>query len=189
MSVQAKIDGEMNDQARAQMMGRDRVPLNDAAAAQVLQRRIQEARVLAQTQAVRAVPPGPGLPLERGGRERVPFGAMEQTLAHPPIPGFRLYWANNTPGRVARFKQAGYEHVLDEEGKPISRCVDVRGGGGGIDAYLMKIPLQWYYEDMSAQQDLRDRTMQDIKDGRMGEKLGKNQYVPRQGITIQDQRR
>lgn len=186
MSVQTKIDGELGDAQRAAAIGRDRMPLNEAAAAAALTKRVEAAKAMAR-QGMPA-PKGPGL-RNLGGQERVPFGASEQSLAHPPIPGFRLYWANDTPGRITRFKKAGYEHVLDEDGAPLQRCVDTRGGGGGINAYLMKIPLQWYWEDMAAQQAERDRTLTDIKSGRFGDRVGQNQYVPQPGIRVDDQRR
>ena len=185
MSVQSKIETEINEAEALVRSGRERTPLNEAAQQAELQRRIAAAQAMAR-EGIEA-PPGPGLPLQ--GREREPFGMMEQTLAHPPIPGYRLYWANDTPGRIARFKRAGYEHVLDDTGAPLQRCVDVRGGGGGVNAYLMKIPLQWYWDDMAAQQAQRDRTIGDIKSGRFGANPGQNQYVPQNGIQIQDQRR
>lgn len=116
--------------------------------------------------------------------ERKPFGAAEQQLAYPPIAGFRLYWFNDTPGRVERAKQAGYEHVQDERG-PVARNVGRGEGGGGQRAYLMKIPQQWYWEDMAAAEDLHSAKMQDIRNGRHNLQPGSNQYIPAQGIKIE----
>jgi hypothetical protein len=190
MSVQDKI-GQENDDAQAMMQSaRARNPLADPSSPAVLAARIAEAQRLAREEGVEAPEPaGPGMPRRMRSEDRQPFGAQEQQLAHERIPGFRLYWANDTPGRIARFKRAGYEHVLDEEGKPLCRIVDKRVAGGGLQGYLMKIPLKWYYEDMGTQQALRDGQMADIKQGNYGNKPGQNQYVPKQGIVIQDQRR
>lgn len=109
-------------------------------------------------------------------RNRKPFGSQEQQLAWPPIPGFRLYWFNDTPGRVARAKEAGYEHVLDPaSGEPVKRNVG-RGEGSqaGLTAYLMKIPIEWYQEDTAAAQAALETRLRDIREGR-GQ--GENQYV------------
>lgn len=109
-------------------------------------------------------------------RTRKPFGAQEQQLAWPEIPGYRLYWFNDTPGRIARAKEAGYEHVLDPtSGQPVSRNVG-RGEGSqaGLTGYLMKIPQQWYQEDSAASQAALEQRLRDIREGR-GQ--GENQYV------------
>ena len=98
--------------------------------------------------------------------DRKPFGAHEQQLASPAIPGFHQHWFNDSPGRIARAKQAGYEHVLDESGEPIRRVVDKREGGGGMLGYLMKIPLEWYRDDMQNQQAELEAKLSDIREGR-----------------------
>lgn len=109
-------------------------------------------------------------------RTRKPFGAQEQQLAWPEIPGFRLYWFNDTPGRIARAKEAGYEHVLDPlTGEPVRRNVG-RGEGSqaGLTGYLMKIPVEWYQEDRAAADAALEQRLRDIREGR-GQ--GENQYV------------
>ncbi len=120
----------------------------------------------------------------RSDRERKPFGSLEQNLAWPPIPGFRLYWFTDKPGRIARAKEAGYEHVLGADGSPVHRVVGRGENGGGEQGYLMKIPVEWYIEDMQAGQAERDRRLAEIREGRMGASAQQNQYVPKTGIHI-----
>lgn len=123
---------------------------------------------------VPAVPRAPG---RMTRAERKPFGAHEQTLAHPPIPGYRLYWFSDKPGWIARAKQAGYEHVLDDEGKPLSRVVGRNEAGGGMVGYLMKIPQEWYFEDMDrAQADYAEK-INAIKKGKTEQDVEGKQYV------------
>jgi len=115
---------------------------------------------------------------------RQPFGAQEQQLAWAPEPGFRLYWFSDTPGRVARAKRAGYVHVIDPDtGEPACRITD-KADGRGRSSYLMKIPSQWYQQDMATQAAQLGRRLDDIKSGRTGPGAEDNRYVPKQGITI-----
>ena len=156
-------------------MSATRTPLNPEAALSMA----QQAQAMARE--------GVQAPVRPGARK--PFGSMEQNLAWEPIPGYRLYWFNDTPGRIARAKEAGYEHVQDDRGQPVCRNVG-RGdaNSGGMNGYLMKIPLEWYYDDMGRAQEALDKRLADIKAGRHGATDGQNQYVPKQGIRIDDQR-
>ena len=137
-------------------------------------------------------PPPPPVADDKPARNltaRQPFGMHEQNLAWPPIPGYRLYWFNDLPGRIARAKRAGYEHVIsDDTGEPVARNVGKQDGGSGMNAYLMRIPEEWYREDMANAQESRERILREIKEGRYGDKPGQNQYVPGQGINIGDRR-
>lgn len=116
---------------------------------------------------------------------RQPFGAAEQQLAYPPIEGFRLYWFNDTPGRIDRAQRAGYAFVQDGRGENVSRNVGRGEQGGGQRAYLMKIPQQWYWEDMAKAEDELDQRLRAIRDGRHNLQPGSNQYVPSAGIKIE----
>jgi len=173
-SAQQHIETEKADAAALE--GRSRVPLDE---------NVARARAIADAQRLAAT----ATPAPMASGDRQPFGSQEQQLAHPPIPGFRLYWFNDTPGRIGRAKKAGYEHVLDQDtGEPLHRNVGKGERGGGQNAYLMKIPQQWYWEDMAAAQAQRERTLRDIKEGRHGANVGQNQYVPKQGIHIDERR-
>jgi hypothetical protein len=105
-------------------------------------------------------------------RVRIPFGTRQQRLDNTPIPGFQAYWVNDIPGRVDRAKRAGYEHVTDEKGSPVKETVGVAPAGGPLIAYRMKLPIEFYNEDMAAKEAPRaqtDREMrQGIKDGGYG---------------------
>lgn len=116
-------------------------------------------------------------------RERKPFGAGEQVLAWPIRPGYRRYWFSDMPGRIARAKQAGYEHVHDADGSPVARVTD-RADGRGRSSYLMETPIQWYQEDMGRQAaDLAQR-LNDIRRGQAGPGATDQRYIPKQGISI-----
>lgn len=129
---------------------------------------------------------GSEAPLRRA--ERRPFGALEQSMAWPKVEGYRLYWFNDAPGRIQRAREAGYEHII-ENGEPVTRIVGKDDGGRGQKAYLMKIPLEWYFEDRAAGQQTLDQRMSDIRNGRHGATAEQNQYVPASGIKITEERR
>lgn len=98
---------------------------------------------------------------------RKPFGVRSQRLENNTIPGFQCYWFNDFPGRIDRAKEAGYEHVLDSNGKPVQKVVGVAEGGGGLRAYRMKIPLEFYLADQAAKEAPRaeiDASMRSARD-------------------------
>ncbi len=103
-----------------------------------------------------------GLP-ERPARR--PFGTRRQRLDNPLIPGYQCRWVNDTPGRVQYMKEGGYEHVLDAEGKPVKTVVGVIEGGGGLIAYRMKIPLEWYQQDQASKEEPRREVDQQMRQG------------------------
>ena len=117
-------------------------------------------------------------------RPRKPFGTLEQKMVAPERPGYRRYWFNDDPGRVDRAKGAGYEHVLDAKGAPVSMVVGRSDAQKGLQAFLMEIPIEWYEEDMATQQAERDLKMRDIQEGKLGETKGDNRYIPSQGIKV-----
>lgn len=96
--------------------------------------------------------------------QRKPFGARRQKLAYPDRPGFHRHWFHDTPGRIQSAIEAGYAHVK-EDGRNVQRSVGVRGGGGGITAYLMEINLEWYKEDQKAKLKSRDEIDAEIRRG------------------------
>jgi hypothetical protein len=96
---------------------------------------------------------------------RKPFGSTDQKLAFPPRNGYHRHWFNDEPGRIYSAEQAGYDHVKGIDGKPVSRIVGTRQGGGAILAFLMEIPEEWYQEDMKRLQDEVDRKEAGIRRG------------------------
>lgn len=125
---------------------------------------------------------GPGRPPKGAGRK--PFGGVTQRLAYPQRPNYHRHWFNDVPGRIQRAEEAGYEHVLDNEGKKVSAIVGTAEGGGALHAYLMEIPQEWYDQDMAAQQAEIDKTEEAMKSGTFQGKEGDGRYVPKQGISI-----
>ena len=74
---------------------------------------------------------------------------------------------NDVPGRVERFKEAGYEIApegLDqhriEGGKTVDKSISV---GGGMSAVLMRQPLEFYEEDKAAKHAKIDKQMEAIE--------------------------
>lgn len=96
-------------------------------------------------------------------RVRVPFGTKQQRLDNTPIPGFQCYWVNDVPGRVDKAKRAGYEHVTDDQGNPVVEIVGVAPAGGPLKAYRMKLPVEFYLEDMEAKEAPRAQLDQDMR--------------------------
>ncbi|HUY05014.1 MAG TPA: hypothetical protein VMV33_17180 [Rhodocyclaceae bacterium] len=138
------------------------------------------ARVRAAARAAEAIGDGAGGATGQASRrqstERQPFGMQEQQMLVAPIPGFRQYWFNDTPGRIARAVKAGYSHVIDPETDEPKRMLAGRHESRpeGMQAYLMKIPQEWYDEDHGAAADALAARLDDIRTGR-GQ--GENQYV------------
>lgn len=121
-----------------------------------------------------AAPPAPA-PIESAAPvtarpARRPFGAHVQKLSYPPREGFHRHWFNDTPGRIQRAQEAGYTHVQSTDGKNVSRVVGVAEvGGGGLTAFLMEIPLEFYNEDQALKNAKRDEIDQQLKRGRIGD--------------------
>lgn len=117
---------------------------------------------------------------------RTPFGTRELKLDVEPIPGYVQRWFNDTPGRIERAKRAGYEHVLEREGRddePKSRSVGTSEGGGGIRAYLMKIPEEFYNADFAAKMGALDTLDAEVMRGKHNVESGDGTYVPRDRST------
>jgi hypothetical protein len=126
-----------------------RMPLNEAAAAAATRREEEIARQLSEPEAQSA----DTLPRrERKPFVRKPFGSPEQKLAYPNREDFHRHWFNDEPGRIMRAREAGYENVHDEYGKPVSTVVGIGRGGQPLVAFLMEVPESWFREDMEAQE-------------------------------------
>lgn len=97
--------------------------------------------------------------------ERKPFGTWDQKLAYPSREGFHRHWFNDEPGRIMRAKDAGYTHVNDEAGKPVSTVVGIGRGGQPLVAFLMEILEEYYREDMAAQEQVVHGLMTQIGRG------------------------
>ena len=130
----------------------------------------------AAAQAPQATEAGPARP------NRKPFGSMQLKLAYDIRQGFHGHWFNDIPGRVDRAKEAGYEHVKDKQGNNVERIVGTAEGGGGLKAYLLEIPEEWYQADMKIEQDHVAEKEEMIRRGNLD--APEQGYVGQQGITI-----
>ncbi len=97
--------------------------------------------------------------------QRTPLGTRKR-LTCEQRPGDVRRWVNDEPGRVERFKAAGYETVTDDlkVGDPRADTSTQMGsavtadGGGGVRMVLMEIPEGFYREDQAAKQQHVDRS-------------------------------
>lgn len=120
-------------------------------------------------------------PLPR--RIRKPFGTPESKLAMPARPGYVGRWFNDEPGRIQRALAAGYDHVKNPDGTPVSRTVDKGVDNRGLVAFYMEIPKEFYDEDFAAKQAALDETDKSIYRGKFNEEDGDRRYVPSSGIS------
>ena len=91
--------------------------------------------------------------------KRVPIGGKRDILAvRNQDPNFVYRWVNDTPGRIERFKEAGYEVVLQDvevghktvdRGSKVGSAI-TRQVGGLLTAVCMRIPKEWYDVDQAA---------------------------------------
>lgn len=108
-----------------------------------------------------------------GERKRIPMSVPVSKLTAPDLPGYHLHWFNDTPERIARAVQAGYEFVESGEtslnqaglgndsttsgntdlGSRVSVVSgEVRGDGQAGRLVLMKIKQEWWEEDQKTVQ-------------------------------------
>ena len=105
--------------------------------------------------------------------KRVPVGGPRNILTvAQKDPNFVYRWVNDVPGRIAAFKEGGYE-VVTSDNEVGDKTVDrgsklgsaiTKSVGGQITAVLMRIPKEWYDEDQAAKQkevDILEATMRD----------------------------
>ena len=124
-------------------------------------------------------------------RVRNPFGGQTQKLAYPPREGYHRHWFNDTPGRIKQAESGGYTPVM-EEGKPVQRVVGP--SDGGMVAFLMEIPEEWYKEDIADAQARVDEIDAAIRRGNVSQKSAQDReehfYAGSQGrgIKIQQSR-
>lgn len=129
-----------------------RQPLNEAAQEAAARREAEISRSLGGEPEETSVDTLPRR--ERRPFSRRPFGSWDQKLVYPDREGFHRHWFNDEPGRILRAREAGYEQVLDEAGRPVSTVVGIGRGGQPLVAFLMELPIEWYREDMAAQESV-----------------------------------
>ena len=112
---------------------------------------------------------------------RVPLGAHRLRLEGEERPGFKRRYLNDVGSRIEQARNAGYTFVNDPKtGEPKKQLVGVLKEGGGMYAYLMEIPIEFYNED----QDLKEGHLKQFDDAiKRGAGPGKlpgedGRYVP-----------
>jgi len=118
-------------------------------------------------------------PAPRSDRpQRRPLGVSQLKLSLPPRPGYVRRWINDLDDRIEQALAGGYSHVKDSKGRNISRGVGVSPRGGGLTAYAMEIPQEWYDEDFARKQGMIDVTDHTILRSMHGASQGDGRYVP-----------
>lgn len=123
-------------------------------------------------------------------RVRVPIGAQRDvtTVQGIDTKQFVPRWVNDIPGRIEKFKKAGYEMVESAtvgdahvDGTHNEHGYVSREMGKGTTAYLMQQRRDYYEEDQAAKQKIVDESEESIRrskndnrnDGQYGEiKIG-----------------
>ena len=93
-------------------------------------------------------------------RVRTPLGAKRDILSvQNPEEGYVYRIVNDTPGRINRFKEAGYELVEDAQlgtshvdGNQASQGVVSKDVGKGVTAVVMRQRDEFYKEDQAEKQ-------------------------------------
>lgn len=96
---------------------------------------------------------------------RKPFGGVQYKLDNSQRTGYHRHWFNDKGNRIKDALDAGYNFVLGSDGKKMSHVVGVGEHGGGVTAYRMEIPLEWYEEDQRKKLAANDEKMQQIRNG------------------------
>jgi hypothetical protein len=90
-------------------------------------------------------------------KKRTPLVAQKRLISFPKDSEYNYRWVNDTEGNIHRFQKAGWEHV-DAKGKELEVDQNFQDAswrqsalsqkvGGGITAYVMRIPKEIYDED------------------------------------------
>lgn len=116
--------------------------------------------------------------------QRIPMGTRQLRLAGEQRPGFYRRWLNDVPGRIERARRAGYEHVKDATGKPISTPAGTGEQGGGMRAYLMELPNALREEDLAEKAKVNDEIDAAVNRGKVDDHPEDKRYVPDAGIRI-----
>lgn len=95
---------------------------------------------------------------------RKPVGTR-RVLSAEQRPGYHRRWVNDIDDRIQMFIEGGYTPVAGDADNSDKRATDPsklgssqtrKSVGGGVEAVLMEIPLEWYNEDQAAKQQRND---------------------------------
>lgn len=112
-------------------------------------------------------------------RIRVPIGAKRDVLTvQNPEEGYVYRIVNDNPGRIDRFKQAGYELVEGAtlgtshvDGNQSGQGVVSKDVGKNVTAFVMRQREDWYNEDQSVKQ----RKIDEAEEGMRKKKVNPNE--------------
>lgn len=131
-----------------------------------------------------------------GRQKRKPLGVPVQRLQADVPTGMTGRWTNDTPGRIQRALEGGYEFI-SSDGEVVqnreggrSEIVGTGRDGGAQRAYLMAIPTVLYEEDQAAKASLNKERMSSIKRGTPQQVAAQDEaafYTPSEGITLRDE--
>ena len=101
-------------------------------------------------------------------------------------------WMNDTPGRLMRAVEAGYEFIgndgdVQDRSGGRSEIVGTGREGGALRAYLMAIPTVLYDEDQAAKLALIKESESAMKRGEPQQVEGQDRkafYTPSEGIKL-----
>ena len=131
-----------------------------------------------------------------GRQKRKPLGVPVQRLQADVPLGMTGRWTNDTPGRIQRALEGGYEFissdgdVVQDRSGCRSEIVGTGRDGGAMRAYLMAIPTVLYEEDQAAKAALNKERMSAIKRGtpqQVADQDEKAFYTPSEGIILRDE--
>ncbi len=131
-----------------------------------------------------------------GRRKRVPLGVPVQRLQADVPSGMTGRWANDTPGRIQRALEGGYQfissdgEVVQDRSGCRSEIVGTGRDGGAMKAYLMAIPTVLYEEDQAAKAALNKERMSAIRSGEPTQAAEQDKsafYTPSEGINLRDE--
>ena len=131
-----------------------------------------------------------------GRQKRVPLGVPTQRL-HADVPsGMTGRWTNDTPGRIERARQGGYEFISND-GEVVqnregcrSEIVGTGRDGGAMRAFLMAIPTVLYEQDQAAKAALIKEGSDAIQRGKPQQAAAQDEdafYTPSEGIKLRDE--
>lgn len=128
-----------------------------------------------------------------GRKQRKPLGVPVQRLQADVPSGMNGRWMNDTPGRIQRALEGGYEFI-SSDGEVVqnrdggrSEIVGTGRDGGAMKAYLMAIPTVLYEQDQAAKASLIKETEDTIRRGDPQQAAAQDVskfYTPSEGINL-----
>lgn len=114
---------------------------------------------------------------------RIPFGVPHTKLSvNLNVPGYHLYWCNDTENQIADAQAGGYEFVTPKEigevreDSQVMRRVGTKKDGSPLYAYLLKIKQEWHEEDKAQLAEIDDQFERAIRRGKLSEQPGDARY-------------